>query len=330
MLADITALATAQVTRNIHFGRWFGEGEVGGAHANPGLFAEHLFGKIEDALFEVGKRYVLVDIQAFYLMEDAVSPVGDRLVAENSPGADDPDGRFLVLHRTDLNRTGVCAQQDVRIFRDEEGVLHVAGRMFGWKVQRREDVPVILDFGTFRHGVAQTGKDLDNLVFDQRDRVAATDRIVRSGTGHVDLGLSRRLCIFGRSLHLRDLLVDAGFERVDLLPQLFFHFGGYLFELFEQVVHLAFTAEHPDAELFDLTIDFRFECFDPTQQIVYFVNHCWCFMFLSLLLPGGFNKQRYKYFANHAHKKHNYLFSVDFERLGIGSKGRCGDEWRWG
>ena len=66
------AFTTAQVARDIHFGARFGKGEVGGAQPDFGLRPEHLFGKEEQRLFQVGKCNVLVDVESFDLMEKAV------------------------------------------------------------------------------------------------------------------------------------------------------------------------------------------------------------------------------------------------------------------
>ena len=123
---------------------------------------------------EVPREVVLVPMDAtliqqvlLNLMENAVRAVRDSLVAEHAARANYANGRFLVLHRADLNRTGVRAQQDIGVLFDEEGILHVAGRMFGWKVQRRENMPVVLDFRAFGHRVTQARKNADDLVFDQ-------------------------------------------------------------------------------------------------------------------------------------------------------------------
>ena len=167
MLADIASLASAEVAGDVYFGRRFGEREIGGAHTDPALLAEHLFGKVEDTLLHVCERDIFVDVESFDLMENAVRAVRDSLVAEHAARANYANGRFLVLHRADLNRTGVRAQQDIGVLFDEEGILHVAGRMFGWKVQRRENMPVVLDFRAFGHRVTQARKNADDLVFDQ-------------------------------------------------------------------------------------------------------------------------------------------------------------------
>ena len=47
----------------------FGKREVGGAQPYFGLRTEHLFGKEEQRLFQVGKCNVLVDVESFDLME---------------------------------------------------------------------------------------------------------------------------------------------------------------------------------------------------------------------------------------------------------------------
>ena len=72
-----------------------------------------------------------------------------------------------MLHGAYLDRRGMCAQQDVGILFDEERVLHVARRVFGREVERREDMPVVLDFGSVGHGVAQAREDLDDFVPDE-------------------------------------------------------------------------------------------------------------------------------------------------------------------
>ena len=120
-----------------------------------GLFAEDLLGEVFERLLHVGERNPFVDVEALDLMEDAVGAVGDRLVAEDAARTDHADRRPLALHRAHLDRRGVRAQQDVGILFDEERVLHVACRMFGREIERREDMPVILDFGAVGDGVAQ-------------------------------------------------------------------------------------------------------------------------------------------------------------------------------
>ena len=109
-LADVAALAAAEVARHIDLGRRFGEGKVRRAHADRGVLAENLLGEVEDRLFQIGERHALVDIESLDLVEDAVCAVRNRFVAENAARADHPDRRLLPLHRPHLNRRGVGPQ----------------------------------------------------------------------------------------------------------------------------------------------------------------------------------------------------------------------------
>ena len=64
------------------------------------------------------------------------------------------------------------AEQHIgRIALDKKGVLHVACRMVGGKIERGKNVPVILDFRTFGNGESKAGKDVDDLVADNVERM---------------------------------------------------------------------------------------------------------------------------------------------------------------
>ena len=141
MLADVAALAATDVARDVHLRRSLGEGEIRGTETNLGALAEELLHKVIQGLFQVGKRDVLIDVETLYLMEDAVGAGRDGLVAEHTTRGDDADGRLMGLHHADLHTRGVGAQQHIRslvdigFLADEEGVLHVAGRMVEREVQ---------------------------------------------------------------------------------------------------------------------------------------------------------------------------------------------------
>ena len=106
-------------------------------------------------------------------MEDAVRACRDGLVSEDAAREDGPDGRLLPLHLAHLNGAGVGAQQDVRVGVDKERVLHVARWMLGREVEGGEDVPVVFDLRSFGHCEAEPAKDVDDLIFDDGDRVPA-------------------------------------------------------------------------------------------------------------------------------------------------------------
>ena len=168
VLAEATAFATTDEAGDVHLGRGLREGEVGGAQTDLGVGTEHLLGKRQQHLLEVGERDVLVDIQTFYLVEEAVCAGGDGLVTIDATRTDDADGgrelAVLVvhtLHDASLHAGGVRAQQDVLrdligMLADEEGVLHVAGGMVGSEVHLGEHVEVVFHLGTVGEDKAHT------------------------------------------------------------------------------------------------------------------------------------------------------------------------------
>ena len=93
------------------------------------VFAEHLLGKEQKYLLEVGETDFLIDIQSLYLMEETVGTSRDGLIAIHTTWAEHTNGGLLLFHHTSLNRTGVGTEDDVWMCLDKERVLHVAGRM---------------------------------------------------------------------------------------------------------------------------------------------------------------------------------------------------------
>ena len=68
------------------------------------LFAEHFLSEEEQYLLQVGERYVLVNIQRFYLVEEGMCTIADGFVTINTPRADDADRRLGILNHTALYR----------------------------------------------------------------------------------------------------------------------------------------------------------------------------------------------------------------------------------
>ena len=220
------------------------------------------------------------DAEAFDLMEYAVCAVRYGLVAEYASRADDADRGFAALHGAHLYRRGVCTEQYVGVLLDEERILHIACGVLGREVQGREYVPVVLDFGAFGDGIAQTREDLDDLVSHERYGVSRSYVVGRAGTGHgLEVGG------FGDGgLQGVDTLLRGGFEGVETLPYFAFVFGGDALELLHQGVQLAFLAEDLDAELFEFGGCFRFELFDTSEEFIDFVDHILFVFLFSLLL----------------------------------------------
>ena len=73
VLAEAASLAAADVATDVHLCTGLSEGEVAGTETNLGVGAEHFAGEGEQHLLEVGEADILVDIQAFDLMEEIAS-----------------------------------------------------------------------------------------------------------------------------------------------------------------------------------------------------------------------------------------------------------------
>ena len=272
-LADVAALASAEVARNIDFGRRFGEGEVRGSHTDDGLFAEHLLGEVEYRLLHIGERHPFIDVEAFDLMENAVSAVRDGFVAEYSSRADDADRRFLLFHCSDLNGGGVGTQQDVRILFDEEGVLHIACRMFRREVERRENVSVVFDFGPVGDGVSESCEDVDYLVSDERYGVSRAHFAIPSRSSHIADGLVIELSCCEFFFEFVYALRCSRFEGVEFLSEFAFVLRCDGFELFEKRIEFAFFSEDFNTELLDGGGGVRCEILDTLHQVIDFVVH---------------------------------------------------------
>ena len=146
-------------------------------------------------------------------------------------------------------------------------------------------MPVVLYFRTVGHGIAQPRKDLDDLVLHQRNRVARTEVLGRTGTRQV---ARRRGVVGGGVLQLLaqriDTLRGLVFEAVELLPHFALEFGGYGFELLHQGGQLAFLAEDFDAEFLDFGGSFRSKLLDTSQEFIDFVGHILIVFLFCLLL----------------------------------------------
>ena len=146
-------------------------------------------------------------------------------------------------------------------------------------------MPVVLDLRTVGHGVSQPGKDLDDLVLDQRNRVARPEVSGRSGARQVVRpgGVVRRgvLQLLAQGV---DALRGLVFEAVQLLSQLAFELGGNRLELLHQGGQLAFLAEDFDAEILDLGGGFGLKLLDSSEEFIDFVGHILLVFLFCLLL----------------------------------------------
>ena len=184
-------------------------------------------------------------------MENAVGAGRDGLVAEHAAGKQRADGRLLAFHCAHLHRRGVRAQQNVRIVVDEKRILHVASRMFGREIERRKDVPIVLNFRTFGNSETQTAENLDNVVADYRERMAAAPN--RRG------GLARKVDAGGTGVGCRkrffevvDFCLCNGFQFVELFADFAFLLVGNILEIVEKSRNRTFFTKVFYSQRFDL------------------------------------------------------------------------------
>ncbi len=196
MLAEAATCATADVARDVHLGTWLGEGEIGWAQTYLGVWAEELTCKGEHDLLEVGEADVLVDIESFYLVEEAVGTGCDSLVTIHSAWTDNTYRGLLLLHNTCLNTGGVATQEDIlgdvaefALFH-EESVLHIACRVVSGKIHLGEDMEVVFYLWSVGKGEAHALEYLYYLILDDRERMASAKLNRVGGTGKVECLLS--------------------------------------------------------------------------------------------------------------------------------------------
>ena len=147
-----------------------------------------------------------------------------------------------MLHRAGLYRRGVGAKQNIGRTLNEESILHVAGGVVFGKVQRREHMPVVLDFGTFGNRETQSAKDVANFVFYQRERVTRAHRNRVGRAGEVDI-LLVGVRIFKFAFQLVQLLDSSLFQLVQLFAHFAFLIGSHASEIVEKLGNFTFLAE---------------------------------------------------------------------------------------
>ena len=299
MFAEAATLAATDETRDIHLGTGLGEGEVGGAQTDLGVGSEHLAGKTEQYLLQVGERHVLVDVETLHLMEEAVGTSRDGLVAINAAWADDTDGsgEFSVLgvhlfHHTGLNTRGVRAQQDVLrhivgMLAHEECVLHVAGWMISGEVHLGEDMEVVLNLRTVSQHEAHAAEDVDDLVGDDGQWMACAKGNGVGRACQID-GIVASLLSLAGFTQLVDAFCIALLQLVDFHANLFLLFGRHRTEVVHQFGYLALLAQVFQAQLFYL---FGVLCLQRVHQLKEFIDfleyHCFTFLLFYLILYCG-------------------------------------------
>ena len=151
--------------------------------------------------------------------------VASRSSVRNTlPGRHDVDRRLLLEHRADLDRRRLRAQHEARVDRvEEEGVLHLPGRVVGPEVEGVEVEPLALELRTLGDLPAHADEGVDEALGDELDAGGARRAAPQRGHGDVDALLDEdALVALGLELGLagRQRLADAAPGLADALAGL--------------------------------------------------------------------------------------------------------------
>ena len=193
MLAEVATLTATDVAGNIHLCTRLCEWEVARTETNLSICTKHFTCKGKEHLLEVGETYVLIYIETFYLMEETVSAGADSLVTVNATWAEHTDRWLMGFHIVSLVARSMAAEEHIlgNIVRVgllyKEGVLHIAGRVVGSKVEHRKYVLVVIYLRTLEKGKAHASENVDNLILHYGEWMAGTECYRVGGTGQVDI-----------------------------------------------------------------------------------------------------------------------------------------------
>src|SRR4051812_47512643 len=258
-LAQATARAVAHEAtpvaveaRDVDLDARLGEREEVRSQADVAPLAEDRVREADERALEVRERDVLVDREPLDLVE--LRRVGRVAVAAvGAPRDHDVERRRMRLHRADLHRRRVRAQDDFG--RDVERVGVVAARVRRVVVERVEVVVDEVDLGALDAGEPEPEEDVLDLAPRLGDEVPAADRLGRlAGQRDVD-AVPREAGVELLGLELGRALLDEGFERLARLvggtPDRPALLGRELGDASEEVGELGLAAEVADPQLLE-------------------------------------------------------------------------------
>ena len=146
--------------------------------------------------FEIGHGDLVIDQQAFHLVEHAVVRGVYRIGPIATPQRDDPNRGSRLLHHSDLHSRCLAPHQNRRVIstRTSQGRGQVevfewiAGRMFGRNVQSNEVVVIVFEFGAGGNTEPHAPNDVLEVLHRLGDRMPSSNDRLRSGQGHIDGG----------------------------------------------------------------------------------------------------------------------------------------------
>ena len=247
VLAGAAACAAADPAGDVGLDRGLGEREVVRAETDAPVRPVERAHHVQERPLEVGERQPAVDGEALELVEDRVVRRVDRVAPVAAPDRDHVDRRLALLHRVDLRRRRLRAQ-DVRLVEEERRAVR-ARRMPRVEGELVEVVLGRLHLAVVAHLVAEAEERVLDLAARLGDRVQVPEWERVAGEGHVDDVLGQRAVELG-ALELRlagrDRLLDRLARRVQGHARL------AVAHLAERELQVARAAEVADAQLVEL------------------------------------------------------------------------------
>src|SRR5574344_1978855 len=190
LLADVAALALADMTGEVDLDRRLGEREEVRTETDGDAVAHHLLREIRENALEICEAHRLgVDVKALDLVEIRAVRGVRRVAAIGAAGADHADRRLVVHHRADLDGRGLGAQEAV--LAEPERVAAVHRRMVRARVERREVVEAVLELRTVRDGETELAEDRRGLLDDAGERMLDAERLPAALKRQVGIDLLR-------------------------------------------------------------------------------------------------------------------------------------------
>lgn len=124
----------------------------------------------------------------------------------------------------------------------EEGILHITGGVIFGKIQRRENMPVVLYFGTLGNRETQPAEDVAYLVLYQRERMSRAQRNRVGCASEVDI-LLVGVSLFEFAFQLVKFFDSTLFQFIQLLAHLSLLVGSYGSEIVEKLRNFSFFTE---------------------------------------------------------------------------------------
>lgn len=169
MLADAAPLALADGAAHVNFHAGLDEGEVARAKARFRFGAKEFCDELIEGGEKVGKGDVFIDIEGLELVEEDMGAGRDIFIAEGTARGGDAQRWGELLHGVDLGIARVGAEKVAGV--EVKGVLHIARRVIGGKIEPFEVVVFGIDVGAELNGKAHPYEDGDDPVHHLGDRV---------------------------------------------------------------------------------------------------------------------------------------------------------------